>query len=470
MGNTEGEIKGPPPAYAIGRLDGIIDRRMMSGERLRMERAGSLVPVRVGPDMLPRLECGYVNWPETEQGGAPFDRSLKNIEAFLMAADVEVAFNDFTGKPTVRYCGQWRDIDDNVLTFLKMRMHEKCLNPSPDFLLNAITDIALRNRYHPVLDYIDNLPPWDGVPRLDTWLSTYGGAEDTELHRAYGRCHLMAAIARVRTPGCKKDEMLVLQGPGGMGKSTAIQVLAGGPDWFDDSLTADMGPKEMIEQTSGKWLCEYAELDGLGKKATSAVKATLSRQVDTARLAYGRLPTNRPRQFVTFGTTNHTAYLVDDTGNRRFWCVPVTCFEVEALRKDRDQLWAEASKRFNAGECYELPRHLWQVSLAASQEKALESPWFEKLESELEGRHGYVSTDSVFEFLGVPTDRQNRWVAAEVRGYMGRLGWEKGQHKCNGKNRRCYANMPKGRKGEWLSLGGPSTTPKAAPAVARGPD
>ena len=221
--------------------------------------------------------------------------------------------------PTVWYDSGWRRLDDNVFTKIRMAMHRKYFHPAVEFLQASLLDLSYINSYHPVREYLDHLY-WDGVPRLDTWLSKYLGADDTELHRAFGRCQLMAAVARVRRAGCKKDEMLVLQGPQGIGKSTALRNLAS-DEWFTDTLKAGMDSKHVIELTEGRWICEMSEMDGLGYRATSAIKAMLSTQRDSSRLAYGRLTVDRPRQFVCFGSTNETAFLVDDTGNRRFWPV-----------------------------------------------------------------------------------------------------------------------------------------------------
>src|SRR5262249_44738646 len=161
---------------------------------------------------------------------------------------------------------------------------------------------------------------------------------NTPINRAYARCTLMAAVARVFSPGCKKDEMLVLIGPQGGGKSTAIRELAG-PEGFTDAVKAGMESKVVIELTEGKRIFENSELEGMGFRTSSAIKAMLSTSSDSSRMAYARTTTDRPRQFVFVGTTNEDRFLRDPTGNRRFWPVQVGRIDLFALRRDRDQLW-----------------------------------------------------------------------------------------------------------------------------------
>lgn len=179
--------------------------------------------------------------------------------------------------------------------------------------------------------------------RLGEWLTTYLGAENTPLNRAVGRLTLTAAVSRVWQPGCKFDTMMVLEGEQGAGKSRTVQALCPDPAMFTDSVTLRMDTKEIMELTADKWIVELGELAGLNKAETEHVKALLSRQWDEARMAYGRYKTKKPRQFIFIGTTNEATYLTDDTGNRRYFPVKVGKVDVEALKRDRNQLWAEAA-------------------------------------------------------------------------------------------------------------------------------
>jgi len=163
---------------------------------------------------------------------------------------------------------------------------------------------------------------------------------------AVGERYLRSAVARIMRPGCKADHCLILEGPQGIRKSTAFKTL--GQPWFTDEL-ADLGSKDAALQTSGVWLVEIAELDGMTGTEVGKIKAFMSRAVDRFRPPYGRYVLESPRQCVFAGSVNHGAYLRDETGARRFW--PVTCGKIliDELVRDRDQLWAEALRSFNSG-------------------------------------------------------------------------------------------------------------------------
>ena len=185
----------------------------------------------------------------------------------------------------------------------------------------AVTKVADDRSYHPIRKYLAALPEWDGVPRVDTLLIDYLGAEDNSYVRAVTRKTLCAAVRRVQEPGVKFDTMLVLNGPQGIGKSTLISRLAG--EWFSDSLNlSDTKDKTAAEKLQGYWILEIGELAGLRKAEVETLRSFLSRQNDIYRAAFGRRATPHPRQCIFFGTTNaESGYLRDTTGNRRFWPV-----------------------------------------------------------------------------------------------------------------------------------------------------
>lgn len=200
-----------------------------------------------------------------------------------------------------------------------------------------------------VREYLDGLV-WDKKPRLEKWLIDYAGAADTPRLRAISRAVLIGAVRRVRTPGCKVDEMLILEGPQGSGKSAALRVMAIEDDWFTDDFPVDKDSAKLVETTAGKWIVELSELNGMSAGDVAALKAQLSTQHDTAkRRPYAQAGESIPRQFVIVGTTAATEYLRDPTGNRRFWPIRVERFDLDRLRVDRDQIWAEAAVAEAAG-------------------------------------------------------------------------------------------------------------------------
>jgi putative DNA primase/helicase len=241
----------------------------------------------------------------------------------------------------------------------------------------ALTKVADDRAYHPIRDYLDNLPAWDGIPRVETLLVRYFGAQDSEYTRAVTRKTLAAAVARIYQPGIKFDSMLVLNGQTDLGKSTFFARLAG--DWFSDSLNfTDMGRgKDAAEKIQGVWIVEIPELAGLSKMDVNNIKGFLSRQDDHYRPSYGRTVESHPRQCIIVGSTNaeNAGFLRDTTGNRRFWVVRVAGgrhkgWDLPAA--EVPQIWAEAKHYWTQGEKLYLTGSLAQEA-KAEQTRALET-------------------------------------------------------------------------------------------------
>lgn len=216
----------------------------------------------------------------------------------------------------------------------------------------ALTKVADDRAYHPIREYLNSLPPWDRVPRMDTLLIDYLGAEDSPYTRAVTRKTLVAAVARILNPGVKHDSILVLNGKQGIGKSTLFSKL--GRQWYSDSLSiSDMKDKTAPEKLQGYWLLELGELAGIKKMDVETVKSFITRTDDKYRPSYGRAVESHPRQCIIVGTTNSDGgFLRDITGNRRFWPVRVSGggkYHAWELT-ETDQIWAEAIVRYTEGE------------------------------------------------------------------------------------------------------------------------
>ena len=223
---------------------------------------------------------------------------------------------------------------------------------------DALNMVLLRSGFHPVRDYLDKcMAAWDGLSRVDTMLVDYLGAEPSDYTKAVTRCMMVAAVKRIYQPGCKFDNVLVLQGPEGVGKSTLARKL--GYKWFTDNFNTVVG-KEAYEQLQGSWIVEMGEMAGLKKAEVEHVKQFVSKQEDKHRMAYGKRVESFPRQCVFIGTTNDSEPLREGNGNRRFWVVPVgmvpTLLNVWADLTEAAvvQLWGEAVILYKAGE----PVHL----------------------------------------------------------------------------------------------------------------
>ncbi len=384
-------------------------------------------------DLLHRCEeeanpsAAPLTWPEMKKNGEPVARSQRNIEAFLLHRGVELRHNKFSIRDEVLQAGKVRQLDDALLRNLRMDADALGLQPSREYFDDAVLNFCGRNTYHPVCDYLAHLK-WDGVERLATWLQTYAGAPATAFNRAIGQATLVAAVRRVRVPGSKFDNLLTLEGPQYAGKSTLARVLVG-PEWFSDSLQIGSDPKQTIEDTAGKWVCELAELAGLKPKGKEKVKAFLSRGTDRAALKYERLAKDVPRQFICIATVNEGEYLDDPTGNRRFW--PVRCgrIDIPALQRDRDQLWAEAASLEAQGASTELPTQLLADASDEQRKRVTCHPWRDMIEPVLEdedGRplFGAVAKTDLWGFLGIEPHRNDPVKGKELTDVMTSLGYE----------------------------------------------
>ena len=332
---------------ATGIAVSILEKQI--GElRRRLNTTGNIHHRPIRPRWANQLRLDLVGTPERNE--ANVITALSNDEAFAGA----LVFDEFRQEvlvtrplpweeqaPTLPRA--WSDADDvRCAEWLQRRE----INVAPALVNRSVGAVAREIRVHPVRDYLNGLQ-WDGAARLEGWPLAYLGAEDTSLSRAFGSRWMISAVARIMRPGVKADHMLILEGPQGAKKSTAIKVLAG-EAWFTDEL-AEIGSKDAAQQMRGIWIIEFAELDAISRAEVSRIKAFLTRTTDRYRPPYERYVITVPRQCVFAGSVNPETYLRDETGNRRFW--PVRCAEidVDALARDRDQLWAEAVARYREG-------------------------------------------------------------------------------------------------------------------------
>lgn len=345
------------------------------------------------------------NWlvllSKNEQTGA-YKATIDNIRIILEHDPMlkgKFALNRFAGRGEVLgvlpWDNQgrrrlWSDNDNSGLYWYLEKVYRINSNGKTDAALSLH---ANAHSFNEVQSYLESLKgTWDGVPRLDTLFIDYLGAKDTAYNRAVTRKAFTAAVARAMTPGCKFDNMLILAGAQGIGKSTLLDKMSHG--WFNDSIRTFEG-KEASELLQGVWIVEISELDAFRRTDVARIKQFLSLRFDRYRAAYGRNVQELPRACVFFGTTNTTEYLQDTTGNRRFW--PVDTGEQPPIKNvwrdldtETNQIWAEAVMRWQTGE----PLYLSGAVEADAREKQEEH-------REASGREGIVR-----EFLSrkVPED------------------------------------------------------------------
>lgn len=292
---------------------------------------------------------------------------------------------------------------------------------------DAIQAACEASVYHPVRGYLEGLPAWDGLERLERWLETYCAApiKDSD-HAAYvravGRKWLISAVARIMQPGCKADGVLILEGRQGAMKSTTLRTLSG-PDWFGDSLPP-MHSKDASDYLRGKWIVEMAELSNINKSEVEVVKAFIAREEERFRPAYARNEITYPRQCVFAGSTNKSDYLRDETGNRRFWPVKVgAACNVDALALDRDALWAEALHLYKSGERWWLDRDTERTAERQQAERVSQDGWEGNVLSYLTGKIE-TSPTSIAQFaLGIEIGRIDRPTTNRITAILTSNGW-----------------------------------------------
>ena len=362
---------------ATGIAVAILEKQL--GElRRRLNTTGSVHGTILRPRWAGRLRLDLSGTPERNE--ANVITALTSDEAFAGA----FVFDEFRQEIMVarqlpwsdaaeKLPRPWRDADDvRAAEWLQRRE----LNVTPLVVGRSVIAVAREVTVHPVRDYLNALV-WDGTPRLEDWTCRYLGAADSAVAKSVGALWMISAVARIFSPGAKADHMLILEGPQGGRKSTALKILVG-EDWFTDELP-DVGSKDAAMHMQGVWIIEIAELDAIGRAEVSRIKAFLTRTTDRYRPPYGRYTVEVPRQCVFAGTVNPDTYLRDETGNRRFWPVRCGTIDIPALVRDRDQLWAEAVARFRAGAIWWLDTPELLAEAAAEQEKRYQADAWDDL-------------------------------------------------------------------------------------------
>lgn len=372
-----------------------------------------------------------------------------------------IAFDEFANRtvktrvtPFGAPVGEWTNSDDLELG-LWLSEQVDFVGANDQAIMQGVALAAHKNRIHPPRDYLNSLK-WDGTGRLEFWLKKVfeavelnghkvlskpadddgsGEADGNEYLKRVGEKFMIGAVARIFEPGCKFDNMLVLEGKQGRGKSTAIRILFG--DWFSDTQL-ELQNKDAYAQLDGIWGYEIGEMDAFSRAEATRVKAFVTSQVDRYRAAFERRPESHARSTVFIGTTNQDEYLKDPTGARRFWPVRVSeDVNFDALRAERDQLWAEAVARYRAGEKWHVTPQEQEDYFAAEQKaREVPDPWFDAIEDWLQTEqasayqyeaYGYRIIDVLKGAVGfhveraAPTRQESQRVASILR----QLGYER---------------------------------------------
>lgn len=378
--------------------------------------------------------------------GGGLKKNVHNI-ALLLTSDAEwrgaIAFDSFAERIMLRrecpvgVAGPWTDMHDTAAAaWLQQSRHR--FDVSPDMVARAIPLVAERHKFHPLRERLSGLV-WDGASRVDSWLSTYLGAEDTAVHRAIASSWLLGAVSRAFSPGCQVDAALVLEGLQGAGKSTALRVLSLG--FFTDEL-ADVGSKDAAMQLHGAWIVELSELDALSRAEVTKVKSFITRRVERFRAPYGRHVAEHPRSCVFAGTTNQSDYLRDDSGNRRW--LPVTCgsIQLESLKADVEQLWAEAVVRYRAGDNTYIKDPTILEALKHHTAARYQGDAWTDMVLEYSQPRETVSLPELLLHVGVESGRWSRSDEMRIAKILKSDGWERQQVRAHGRRTWRYRKVP----------------------------
>ena len=333
-----------------------------------------------------------------------------------------------------------RQMGDNDVTGFRTRAEMHGLRLGTSDIASAINFAAHEREIDPVLDRLKSFV-WDGIDRLDNWLVDYMGADDNSFTRAVGAKWMIAAAERVVRPGCKFDYMLVLEGPQGVMKSTGLRAIAEalGPDAFSDRLSSLKNKDSMIELL-GKVIVEVAELAAFKNEDSEGIKRFLSAQDDDLRLPWDKITSRLKRGCVFAGTVNPDGmgWLNDPTGGRRFWPVEVTRVDLERLRKDAPQLWAEARVRMEAGERTWLDDSaLEEMAKEQAALRTSDDVWAERIDRCLIGKDE-VRIPQILDDLGIEFSKRGSAEERRCANHLTKRGWKRRMKKVDGTNARYW--------------------------------
>jgi len=334
-------------------------------------------------------------------------------------------FDDFLQEMQWHRNGPLEVVSDVDVTNLQIQLQDEIeiSGVRVDDVRRAMASVARENRVNSAREWLYSLK-WDGVERLRFLMPTGFGAGHSAYTESVGRCFMMGMAKRIIEPGCQHDYCLILEGRQGAQKTSALKVL--GDPWFCE-LHEQVGSLEWKIALQGKILCEISELSGFRASDIERIKASITNRNDRFRSKYGIWANDHPRTTCFAGTTNEETYLVDTTGNRRFW--PIACgqIDIEWIRDSRDQMWAEACARVQAGESHwDVPEEEARVQQEQREE---DDPWFPLVADYVARRieSDFTSTQ-VLEALGVQVGdykRHNRRIGVLLK----RLGMKRVQVK-----------------------------------------
>jgi len=410
------------------RLEG--NRRSGAESRRSANRTannGDATPLRVSSDL--RL-ASVVEVLET-------DEDLRGLVALDVFAQQIMQRRPLPGiSPAGHKRQAWTDSQDAALA--AWLQAERRMKVSSRLAREAVLVVASRHPRDLLRRYLRRLK-WDGTPRIDRWLATYLGATDDDYTRAIGPKFLIAAVARGLSPGSKVDTVLVLEGAQGIGKSSVVSALGG--RWSTDDLR-DFNSKDSLQQLRGTWFVELPDLEAFRHSRTSRANSFLTRRIDRYRPPYGYHASDFPRRCVFIATTNDAEYLYDPTGARRYW--PVRCGKIrlQRLKRDRDQLFAEAVARYLADERWWLSEAEQELAQHEQDLRHAHDEWEASITAFVRDRDEVSSNEILEDAIGLPLRACSSRAHSRVVQVLARLGYRPSRRRRGGHRPRIYVLGP----------------------------
>jgi len=360
---------------------------------------------------------------QLDMGEKGVKRNLTNLMLHLRNCDglgTEIRFNEMTQQV------EWRGhpIEDHHVVDIRLIIERQAFQPIDKDVRPAIDRVARENTYNPVKDYLTSLA-WDGKPRINDWMIRLMGAPETEFVRLVSAKTLISAVARALDPGCQVDTVLVLEGEQGIKKSSAIAALFG-PEYTRESVSLFDSHQRMVMNMMGAWCVELAEFVAVARNHHASVKGMISMRRDTVVLPYAKSASTHPRRCIFFGTINPEVdggYLTDATGNRRYWPVTATAIDLEGIRKNRDQIWAEAVQRYRDGERWWLEGDENTLAQTESAERETSDIWEDALAEKIYGINE-ITVLKALQLIGVASDRMGKVEKNRMANVLRALGFK----------------------------------------------
>ena len=324
--------------------------------------------------------------------------TMVNIVKAISSEEIihaRIGFDSFKGRTMYakKDEGEWRPFTDQDYVEIRMRLENiKTTGLKKDLIRDAVHFVAQEKTYDSAIEWINDIvPSWDGVKRIENFLSTYFGTEDSPYAKAVSLYMWSALPGRVSSPGIKADMVPIFIGEQGCGKSSGVAAMCPDPDLFTE-INLKTRDDDHARRMRGHLIAEISELRGINSRDEQSIKAFITRTEENWVPKYQEHDVSYKRRTFFIGTTNETTFLSDRTGNRRWLPIEVGKVEIAAIRRDCYQLWAEAR------DTYHLHGIQWQIAQELAKERHQQylilEPWEEPIREWIE-RNGPSNLDRI---------------------------------------------------------------------------